>query len=362
MRPWFPTFRRLTNIEITMPVLFPRRATLAQRQSLLRLIAVAAEENLALAPLLDAWLENEWPLQKRRLRRLANLLSHGTSLADALEQVSGILSDEELLAVRFGVQSGTLAASVREELSDSRAASARRSPWLRQAIGYAAVVSLIGLILVVAIQVKIMPELHQIHEEFSLELAAVTVWTQRFIDAVVNYWWVGALAVVIALALFFSAKPGRFVRQVVVGRWFRSLRDVRSAGVLRKLSVTTRAGRPIAGALSTLARYHFDSITRHQLLLARNEIEQGADVWQGMATAGLLTQPEMRLLHTAERVGNRVWVLEQIALVKNRRTVRRAQRWSRLALPALVLVLGSVVLVQALTVFLPLMQLIHSLV
>jgi type II secretory pathway component PulF len=146
-----------------------------------------------------------------------------------------------------------------------------------------------------------------------------------------------------------------------MGRLFRSQRDIRSADVLRKLGVTTRAGRPVAGAMSTLARYHFDPITRHQLLFARNEIEQGADVWKSMATAGLLTPPEMRLLHTAERVGNRVWVLNQIAQAKSRRTARRAERWAKLALPLLVLTLGSVVLVQALTVFLPLTQLIYAL-
>jgi protein transport protein HofC len=362
MHSWFPTFRRLANMQITMPVLLPRRATIGQRQSLLRLIAVAAEENLALAPLLNAWSENEWPAQQRRLRRLAGLLSRGTSLPDAVEQVAGALSDEELLAVRFGVQSGTLAASVREELADSIATAARRSPWLRQAIGYGALISLIGLMLITFIQVKIMPKLNQIHQEFSLELATLTVWTQHFVDAVVGYWWVGALTLVIALALLFSAKPGRFVRHALVGRWFQSLREIRSADVLRKLSVTTRAGRPVAGALSTLARYHFDPITRHQLLFARNEMEQGADVWQSMATAALLTQPEMRLLHTAERVGNRVWVLEQIVLAKKRRTARRSERWAKLAMPALVLLLGSVVLVQALTVFLPLIQLLHSLV
>jgi type II secretory pathway component PulF len=283
-------------------------------------------------------------------------------LPEALEQVTGALSEDELLAVRFGVQSGTLAASVREELDDALLISARRPSWLRQVIGYGVVITLIAVLLITFLQVKIVPEMSQIHREFSLEQSSVTIWTQRLNDALVNYWWLGALVAVIALAVIFSAKPGRFVRHSMLGRLLRSLREIRSADVLRKLSVTTRAGRPVVGALSTLARYHFDPITRHQLLFARNEVEQGADVWQSMATAGLLTPPEMRLLHTAERVGNRVWVLKQIALAKKRRTAHRAEKWSQLALPALVLVLGSIVLIQALTVFLPLIQLIDSLV
>ena len=85
MKSQFPTFRRLASIELPAPVLWRGRATAAPRQSLLRLIAVAAEENLPLAPLLEAWSENEWPAQKRRLRRLARLLVHGTALPDALD-------------------------------------------------------------------------------------------------------------------------------------------------------------------------------------------------------------------------------------------------------------------------------------
>jgi protein transport protein HofC len=361
MKSQFPTFRRLANVELPTPVLWRGRATTAQRQALLRLMAVAAEENLPLAPLLESWSENEWPAQKRRMRRLADLLIRETALPDALEQVAGALSDDELLAVRFGVQSGTLAASVREELDDATLTSARRSPWLRQVIGYGVVITLIAVLMITFIQMKIVPKMSQIHQEFSLEQSPLTIWTQRLVDALVSYWWLGALVAVVALGVVFSARPGRFVRHSMLGRLLRSVREIRSADVLRKLSVTARAGRPIAGALSTLARYHFDPLTRHQLLLARNEVEQGADVWQSMATAGLLTPPEMRLLHTAERVGNRVWVLKQIALAKKRRTAHRTERWSKLALPALVLVLGSVVLIQALTMFLPLVQLIDSL-
>jgi type IV pilus assembly protein PilC len=287
-------------------------------------------------------------------------LNRGTALPDALEQVPGALSDDELLAVRFGAQSGTLAASVREELDDARSVSVRRSPWLRQVIGYGVVITLIAVLLITFIQVSVVPDLSKIQQEFSLEPSPVAIGTQRFVDAVVSYWWLGALFAVFALAVIFS-RPGRFVRYSMLGRLFHSVRETRSADILRKLSVTTSAGRPIAGALSTLARYHFDPVTRHQLLYARNEVEQGADVWQSMATAGLLTPPEKRLLHTAERVGNRVWVLKQIALAKKRRTARRVEKWTKLALPALVLVLGSVVLVQALTVFLPLIQLIDTL-
>ncbi len=80
-----------------------------------------------------------------------------------------------------------------------------------------------------------------------------------------------------------------------------------------------------------------------------------------MTSAGLLAPAEVNLLKTADRFGNRTWALEQLAAGKKRRTVRRLQRLSELFLPAMVLFLGSFVLLQALSIFAPLVQLLTSL-
>jgi type II secretory pathway component PulF len=110
-----------------------------------------------------------------------------------------------------------------------------------------------------------------------------------------------------------------------------------------------------------LARYHFDPGLRNQLLFLRNEMEQGAEVWQSMAKLGLLSGPEVRALETAERVGNRPWVLNQLALLKKRRTMRRLAHWSEVVLPLVIVLMGGFVLFQALGVFRSLIDLVFSL-
>jgi type II secretory pathway component PulF len=64
---------------------------------------------------------------------------------------------------------------------------------------------------------------------------------------------------------------------------------------------------------------------------------------------------------TADRVGNRPWVLRQLAQLKKRRTMRRFAHWSELALPAIILMIGAFVLFQALGVFTCLADLIEAL-
>ena len=116
--------------------------------------------------------------------------------------------------------------------------------------------------------------------------------------------------------------------------WFISTRLVRTArsdstaDVLQLLGVAIQTGRPLAGTLSTLARYHFDPAMRQKLLLARNEVEQGADVWQSLIEAGLLTHPEAHLLNTGERLGNQTWTMTQLVSAKRRHATCYTIRYS----------------------------------
>jgi type II secretory pathway component PulF len=139
---------------------------------------------------------------------------------------------------------------------------------------------------------------------------------------------------------------------------FRTWRQLRWADVLEKLSLASAAGRPMPGALSTLARYHFDPRIRRELLYARNEVEQGAEVWPTLAAAGLLAPQEERLLDVSERLGNRSWALDKLAANKKRRVRRRLRVWSALTLPIIALVFGGYVLAQALSLFVPLVEFI----
>jgi type II secretory pathway component PulF len=351
----FPTFRRFVGFFWTS------WTNAAERQALLRLIAVATEDSIPLVPLIEAWATDERGGQRERLTLLARLLEAGTALPDAVEAVPGILRDEDVLAIRFGAQSGTLASTIREVLDESQSATTQYRSRIRHALIYFCNVLLIGSCIVAFTSLKIMPMINRLYEEFDVRPPSITRWTWRLMSAIGSAWILVPIAAFIALWFVSSARPGRFLRRTVFARLFYFVRELRAADVLEKLSVASTAGRPIPGALSTLARYHFDPIVRNKLLFVRNEVEQGAEVWQSMATAGLVTPPEVRVLETAERVGNRPWALRQLALGKERRTMRRLDRLSELLLPILVVVMGAFVLVQAITVFLFLSKTLESL-
>jgi type II secretory pathway component PulF len=82
---------------------------------------------------------------------------------------------------------------------------------------------------------------------------------------------------------------------------------------------------------------------------------------QNLATgseATTITDADVRALDLSERLGNRSWVLTQLASAKNRRAVRRLDQISQLLLPAVVLLMGMYVLFQGLALMAPLANLL----
>jgi type II secretory pathway component PulF len=363
MESWFPTIRRLANfrVEWRLPSWWPLRSTAVQRRSLLRLIAVAIEENIPLAPLVAQWAQDERGVQQSRLLELAKLLEAGHSLPDAVEQVPGVLRDEDVLAIRFDAQSGTRTAAIRQMLPEPPVAAVNPGTRGRQTLGYICIVVPLALLMVSFLQLRIMPVFQKIFQEFGMRQPEAMNWSIGLARGFVQYWWLGAIALLALVWTMFSTRAGRFVRYSILHRLVQPLRELHAAEVLQNLGVALKAGRPLPGALSTLARYHFDPDVRHKLLFVRNELEQGEDLWQSLTNVGLLGPAEVRLLEAAERVGNRPWALAQIVGVKKRRTRRRFEWLAELLLPAVVLMLGVFVLVQALSIFQPLLTLIESL-
>ena len=361
MKSLFPSFRRLANGELQLPILWRRPATIPQRRALLRLIAISIEQNLPLVPLLENWADGETGYQRVRLRKLAARLNAGRSLPDAVEEVSGVLPDEDLLAIRFDSQMGTRTAAIRQMLSCNEPNTPDPIRQIRGDLVYVTCVIAAALIVIPFLHLKIVPVFQKILMEFSAKQPPALMWSIYAARFFVGFWWVLALACLVIGWCVVSTKAGRFIRHSIFDRCLRSFRDLHAADILRKLEITTAAGRPIPGALSTLARYHFAPQIRHKLLFVRNEVEQGADIWQTMAAVDLVSSPDLRLLKTSDRVGNRTWILGQLAAVKIGRTRQRLALLAQWVLPVLILLLGLIVLSQALMIFQPLVHMIEGL-
>ncbi|MEM8865210.1 MAG: hypothetical protein AAGF31_06640, partial [Planctomycetota bacterium] len=98
-----------------------------------------------------------------------------------------------------------------------------------------------------------------------------------------------------------------------------------------------------------------------KLLFVRNELELGAELWPTLQSAGLITQPEATALDAADETATRGWTLTAIGDARLSQATRRLRIQSGLLVPAVTLVFAAIVLIQVLSVFVPMVSLINNL-
>jgi len=366
----FPTFARFARL-FGLPAWpwpqwlstpwWPADTLVSKQQSLLRVLSVAVPERLELAPLVMSLAKEHRGRYRRRLTRLAKRIAAGTSLPDALEQTPGALSDEQMLAIRFGFQSGTLS-KVLQSLVNQRDQSMKPiSHRLRQIGIYCTFIGVLFLLVLSFIVIKIIPSFHLIMQDFDLDITDPLKLLLGISNAVAQMGPLIVLAILFCVWLVKSEFAQRFFRRRVLSRIFRSVAQLRSANLLNLLAVSQQAGRPLPGALSTLARYHYDSMIRHKLLFVRNEVEQGAELWKSLAKTRLLSPAESCALSSSTSADSTVWTLRHLARWKRNRVALRFDVYVDILLPMVILSMASVVLLTALATLTPLFKLINEL-
>ncbi len=328
---------------------WPSDSVESMQRSLLRLLSLSHAERLDLEPLITNLANEHRGGYRRRLRRLARRLGDGTTLVDALEQTPDVLRDEHVLAIRFASQTGTLDQTYGQLIASDMSTANRISANLRQTILYAiATLCFMGLVLSFLI-VFLVPPMEYMYRETNGLMQFP--WAFSTLIAVSHhlsrYWILWALGMVAVGWLIWSSSSRRLFRRTVATRWLRGAAQTRSAEFLRSLSLAVEAGRPLPAALSTLARYHFDTNFRHRLMVARIESEHRDDLWNVLSEAHLLSPQESAALATASCNETRVWMMRRIADLKEDKVFRKREMLASLVRPLVVMALALGVLLIA---------------
>lgn len=357
MSPWFHS--PLVNLART---LFFRYRLAMRQNSLLWVLTIATEQGRPLGPMLLALAEDEQAYHwKARLNELVNHLNGGMSLPDALERVPGLLPPNVVLAIRVGAETGALAEMLREVSKDFslRHEDDLDSQWT------ITVAYLVGLFLALTAVVSflmyfIIPKFKKIFEDFGTELPQLTQWVIKVSDEVVRW---SPLIVVGGLALTGWVEwRSRRGTPSAVFRWlFYSHARGQAPVVLRILGVVIQAGRPLVGALSTMARHHQSPTVRNHLLFIRNEVERGDEAFQLLFETGFLRRSETRILEAAGRAGNLPWALEELSGRIERDVNYRMALLMEIIRPAFLFTVAVCVGIFAIGMFLPLVKLINDL-
>ncbi len=290
---------------------WPCESIESMQYSLLSLLAVAHAERLDPKPLIVGLASEHRGRYRRLLTYLARRLE-GCTLVQALEKTPDALSDDVVLAIRFGVQSGTLSPTYAQLVETQKPKDDVLRAAQRNAKGYGAFLAAI----IVLFLSFFFPTFHRMTDEFGLRPSSSYRWLQSTWDGVNNHLILVCTSILATAWLFWSSRSQRFFRRHFADRLSRPNSLARSAQLLRMLSIAVEAGRPLAGSLSTLAKYHFDPSLRRRLLLARNEVEQGGTVWSSLVDAKLLSPKELQAINSTNNNRVQSWMLCRMASSK----------------------------------------------
>ncbi|TWU24933.1 type IV pilin biogenesis protein [Novipirellula galeiformis] len=327
----------------------------ACQQSLLRLLSVAISERLDVALMVQNFACEQRGRFRRRLQRMAKRLAEGMSLIDALEQTPDVLRDDTVLAIRFATQNGTLPKTLRRLALESDDSRGRRQTYLRQLLVYLSLLAFVSTLVLAMLLFNTFPMLQKVAEETNLSgapqsLPASFVLLQSFGTVLGNASpWI-ALVFVLAIVVIKTPLAG-MIRRSFRRRFPISIAADRNAELLILLADNADAGRSLSSGLSTLARYHFDSRMRHRLLLVRNEVEQGADAWDSMAAADLITEREAKAIASLDSASSIAWTLRRLGLWKADRLDRRDDKLIALIHPTFVFIAAAVVTLMGVAFF-----------
>jgi len=343
------------------------RAQSTRQATLLWTMAVAIEKQFPLVPFLEALADEAGGRWRWKVRGLADLISSGVSIADALEAMPGVLPNDTVALIRIGAESGNISGALREAATLARRRSENTGMRFQGTLLYLSLVFLVLGSICSFIMIFIIPKFKAIFEGFETKLPALTERIIVVSDISAAYWYLiiffplGLLATWLVMAILLEVLgwgPAWTQPLALTYDWWPRFK---TPHVLRCLSIAVAGGKPLSTALNSLVARHPDRLLRLHVKVIAAVVARGEDCWQALRTARMLRLGEAGLLEAAQRVGNLGWALRGMADSIERRAEYRYQLAVELLHPVLILATGAVIGLFCIGMFMPLIELVHKL-
>jgi general secretion pathway protein F len=300
----------------------------------------------------------------RAAKIAASLRSHvasGESLPSALARYPRTFSPLYRGLVGAGAETGRLA-EVLSRLADYLEAREALRQKVILALIYPAVVTIIAFAVIAVLVAYVVPQVVSVYQQSRQTLPWLTqalIATSAFVRA--TAWaWLAVLAVALvafAIALrrpaFRAGWHAFLLRLPVVGRLLRSLDTARFASTL---AILTASGAPLLRSLDAAA----DVVQRIPLREAAGRaaalVREGVTLSRALREQKVFPPVLVHLVANGEQSGRLATMLERAAGELERDAERRLAWLAALLQPALIVIMGAIVLVLVLAVMLPIVS------
>jgi general secretion pathway protein F len=292
---------------------------------------------------------------------LRTQVAAGESLPSALARYPRTFSPLYRGLVGAGAETGRLA-EVLSRLSDYLEAREALRQKVILALIYPAVVTVIAFGVIAVLLVYVVPQVVSVYQQSRQTLPWLTqalIAASAFFRATGWFWLAGIVAAFVAFALALRRPALRarwhatLLRTPVVGRLLRSLDTARFASTL---AILTASGAPLLRSLDAAAEVVRRIPFREAAGRAAHLVREGVALSRALREQKVFPPVLVHLVANGEQTGRLATMLERAAGELERDAERRLAWLAALLQPALIVIMGGIVLVLVLAVMLPIVS------
>jgi type II secretory pathway component PulF len=341
-----------------------RRIPHAAIAGMTRELSVLVEARIPLAQGLGAMAANEkHPGLAGMIGDIAGRIEAGERVSDAIAQHEEVLGEVYVATMRAAEATGKLA-EVTEHLADMLEAEAGMRQRLRRAATYPVIVlSIVGVALSVILGF-VVPRFAKTYASAGVDLPLATRVVQAVGASMQHWWWLYLgviIAVTVVLRQMWSTPKGR----LRIERWLvrvpyvsRLLTAVSTARFCRVLTIASGAGIGLTDAIEVSASASGSARVKEEAGRLTGRIRGGASLGEVMGESGTIPPFARRLLAASKETREVSKSSEIIARHFERESRHLSASMSSVVEPVMTILLAFIVLVVALSVFLPMWKLI----
>lgn len=314
-------------------------------------------------PILQAFEDMELQTTNRRMigaiRIIIEDLRGGSSFSDALSRHPAIFSDIYVNMIKAGETSGRLV-DVLEHLTgflewqDDLASEIRRATIYPASI-LIAVVGLIGLLMGF-----VFPKILPVILGLKVPLPFITRAVMGVADFVQHGWyWIllGGAGFFVLIRLLKASEGGRLIvdamklKLPVIGGLIEKICLSRFS---HHLGTLLRTGVDISQSLSIVERVVGNAVIAQAVREAKEKVIQGGSLWNSLQETGVFPPLVIRMIFVGETTGTIDATLDRVTAFYDREIPGTVKKVFALMEPLIIVVLATIVLIVALSIFIPL--------
>jgi general secretion pathway protein F len=293
---------------------------------------------------------------------LRSRVMEGASLASALGEFPDSFPDEFRATVAAGEASGRLDHALLR-LADSTEARAALTRQVSVALAYPLLLSLVAIAVVSGLLVYVVPQIVGVFENLQQRLPLPTRLLIALAGGVRSFGLIALLAAIVALVGFRVALRRERVRLAwdrfklrlpLIGRLTRATNTARAA---RTLATLVGSGVPVLEAMQLAAQTVRNLPMRQAVRRAAARVREGGSVARALAESGYFPPVALRLIASGEKSGRLDGMLDEAARQQANEVEATLGTLAAVLGPAVILLVGGMVLFIVLAILLPIFEL-----